>query len=332
MIQIVQIAGESAQDLCQIITKDLPEYFGLPEANEHYATGVRTRTNFAAKKENDIIGLISIDFPYPHNANIYWMAVRRDFHRQGVGKQLIEAACHFAKTQKAITITVETISPSESEGNYLKTYQFYQSVGFHSLFDLKPKGYEWNMVYMVKELGIPTESQQANIIIKVLALSDIPVLVDAFQKANWQKPASLFEAYYQEQQKSLRVVWLAYSREQIAGYVTLKWISQYQLFAHQEIPEIMDLNVLPSFRKQGVGTALLQAAEEKAASESDVVGIGVGLYGGHDGGYGQAQRLYVNRGYIPDGLGVTYGYKPTVPGQVYPLDDDFILWFTKKLR
>ncbi|HCE6154635.1 TPA: N-acetyltransferase, partial [Legionella pneumophila] len=64
----------------------------------------------------------------------------------------------------------------------------------------------------------------------------------------------------------------------------------------------------------------------------DVVGIGVGLYGGHDGGYGQAQRLYVNRGYIPDGLGVTYGYKPTVPGQTYPLDDDLILWFTKKLR
>lgn len=94
----------------------------------------------------------------------------------------------------------------------------------------------------------------------------------------------------------------------------------------------MDLNVLPSFRKQGVGTALMQAAEEKAAGESDVVGIGVGLYGGHDGGYGQAQRLYVNRGYIPDGLGVTYGYKPTVPGQTYPLDDDLILWFTKKLR
>lgn len=173
---------------------------------------------------------------------------------------------------------------------------------------------------------------QIEIVIKTQELSDIPVLVDAFQKANWQKPASLFEAYYQEQRKSLRVVWVAYFREQIAGYVTLKWISQYQSFAHQKIPEIMDLNVLPSFRKQGVGTALQQAAEEKAASESDVVGIGVGLYGGHDGGYGQAQRLYVNRGYIPNGLGVTYDYKPTVPGQVYPLDDDFILWFTKKLR
>ncbi|HAU0700414.1 TPA: GNAT family N-acetyltransferase, partial [Legionella pneumophila] len=110
---------------------------------------------------------------------------------------------------------------------------------------------------------------QIEIVIKTLELSDIPILVDAFQKVNWEKPASLFEAYYQEQRKSLRIVWLAYSQDQIAGYVTLKWISQYQPFAHQKIPEIMDLNVLPSFRKQGVGTALLQAAEEKAAGESD---------------------------------------------------------------
>ncbi|KTD73429.1 GNAT family N-acetyltransferase [Legionella tucsonensis] len=167
--------------------------------------------------------------------------------------------------------------------------------------------------------------------IKALELSDIPILVDAFQKANWHKPASLFEVYYQEQQHAERVVWLAYVQDQIAGYVTLKWISYYESFARQKIPEIMDLNVLPVFRKLGIGSALLTAAEEKASSQHDRVGIGVGLYGGPDEGYGQAQRLYVNRGYIPDGLGISYGYKPTIPGETYPLDDDLILWFTKNL-
>ncbi|KTD67598.1 GNAT family acetyltransferase [Legionella santicrucis] len=173
---------------------------------------------------------------------------------------------------------------------------------------------------------------QHEIVIKSLELIDIPILVDAFQKANWQKHASLFETYYQEQQRSERVIWLAYFQDQIGGYVTLKWMSQYEPFAHQKIPEIMDLNVLPSFRKQGVGSTLLKVAEEKAAVQHDIVGIGVGLYAGFDGGYGQAQRLYVKCGYCPDGLGVTYGYKPTVPGEVYPLDDELILWFTKKLK
>lgn len=330
MIQIEKITGELAKSLCRTITKDLPEYFGLPEANKHYEIGVKTRTNFAAKDGDNKIGLVSIDFPYPNNANIYWMAVKRDYHRQGTGKQLIIAACQFAKTQGAKTITVETLSPSESEENYLKTYRFYQSVGFNALFDIKPAGYEWNMVYMMKQLEALAENQQS-IATKPMEVSDIPILVNAFQKANWQKPYVLFEGYHQEQQQSERVVWVAYVQDQIAGYVTLKWASHYEPFAHKGVPEIMDLNVLPAFRELGVGSALLTAAEGKAASQCDVVGIGVRLYGGPDGGYEQAQRLYVSRGYIPDGLRVTYGYKPSIPEETYPLDDDLILWFTKKL-
>jgi hypothetical protein len=61
------------------------------------------------------------------------------------------------------------------------------------------------------------------------------------------------------------------------------------------------------------------------------IATGVGLYAGADCGYGPAQRLYIKRGYIPDGKGVTYNYEPTIPGNSHPLDDDLVLWFTKKL-
>ncbi len=94
----------------------------------------------------------------------------------------------------------------------------------------------------------------------------------------------------------------------------------------------MDLNVLPAYRKMGIGSLLLDTAEKEAATRSKVVGIGVGLYVGEDSGYGAAQRLYVKRGYIPDGKGVTYNYQPTIPGNGYALDDDLALWFTKKSR
>ena len=93
----------------------------------------------------------------------------------------------------------------------------------------------------------------------------------------------------------------------------------------------MDLNVLPQFRKIGIGSLLLDTAEKEAATTSDIIGIGVGLYAGQDGGYGSAQRLYVKRGYIPDGKGVTFNGQPRIPGYSYPLDDDLVLWFTKKL-
>ena len=82
----------------------------------------------------------------------------------------------------------------------------------------------------------------------------------------------------------------------------------------------------------GIGSLLLDSAEKIALTKSGVVGIGVGLYAGKDGGYGEAQRLYVKRSYIPDGKGVTYNYQPTIPSHSYPLDDDLVLWFTKLIE
>jgi hypothetical protein len=71
--------------------------------------------------------------------------------------------------------------------------------------------------------------------------------------------------------------------------------------------------------------------EQEATTKIQIIGIGVGLYAGADGGYGAAQRLYVKRGYIPDGKGVTYNHEPTIPGNSYPLDDSMVLWLTKRL-
>lgn len=168
--------------------------------------------------------------------------------------------------------------------------------------------------------------------IKILDYFGILPISEAFNQIGWNKPLSLFEAYLKEQEIGARIVWVAHFKGEFAGYVTLKWQSQYPSFKAQNIPEIMDLNVLPAYRKMGIGSLLLDIAEKEAATKSDKIGIGVGLYAGEDGGYGSAQRLYVKRGYIPDGKGITYNYQPAIPGNSYPLDDDLVLWSTKKLN
>ncbi len=152
MIKIEEISADIAENLCRQITASLPEYFGLPKVNEHYAVGVRERINIAAKSDNEYIGLISLEFPYPGNCNIYWMAISPKYHGQGIGAKLIAEACKLAKNNLANTITVETLSLTNSDENYLKTYNFYLSNGFMPLFDLKPQEYEFNMVYMVKNI------------------------------------------------------------------------------------------------------------------------------------------------------------------------------------
>lgn len=164
-------------------------------------------------------------------------------------------------------------------------------------------------------------------VIKPLDSTNQDDLADAAHKA-FSKPRSTFETYFQEQETGDRLIWLAYEENAVAGYITLKWQSSYPFFKTAQIPEIMDLNVMPAFRKRGIGNDLLLTAEKAAATRSDVVGIGVGLYPD----YGQAQRLYIKRGYIPDGQGITYQYETLAPDNTARLNDDLILWFTKVLK
>ena len=171
-----------------------------------------------------------------------------------------------------------------------------------------------------------------NILIKPLTKEDIPLVVEAFDASGWtQKDISIFKDYLSEQNNGERLCWMAFAQDNFAGYVTLKWVSSYKPFFEKNIPEIMDLNVLPKFRNLGIGSLLLKQAEFSAKEKCSIVGLGVGLYAGKDGGSGAAQILYVNNGYIPDGCGITYKYKPVKPGDSYPVDDDLILWFIKHL-
>jgi GNAT superfamily N-acetyltransferase len=329
MIKLEQISSDFAESLCRLITSKLPEYFGLSEVNEHYAIGVRERINIAAEVDNQYVGLISIEFPYANNANIYWMAVLPEYHNQGIGRKLIEAACELAKDKQAKTITVETLSPKNADENYLKTYNLYLNQDFKPLFDLKPNNYEWKMVYMAKNLEeFHKTTENEDLTIRLLSVADIKIIVEAFQKANWPKPASIFEEYLKEQENDERLVWVAYFKDEFVGYITLKFQSKYPPFSEKNIPEINDFNVLPKYRNKGIGLKLLKAAETIAATRSNIVGIGVGLYAD----YGAAQRMYVKQGYLPDGLGITYDYKSVEPGKEVKLDDDLILWFTKKIK
>ena len=54
-------------------------------------------------------------------------------------------------------------------------------------------------------------------------------------------------------------------------------------------------------------------------------GIGFGVYAD----YGPAQRLYVRRGYVPDGNGLYRGTEPVQPGTDVFVDDGLVLYLVK---
>lgn len=163
--------------------------------------------------------------------------------------------------------------------------------------------------------------------VRPFTAADPRVISAALSALGWNKPVAQYERYEVEQERGERVVLVADGEAGFAGYVTLVWESSYGPFRQDGVPEVQDLNVLPSLRRQGVGSALLDALESLAAERSNLVGIGVGM----DADYGPAQAMYVRRGYVPDARGLTSHHRHVAWGDTVKVDDDLVLYFTKLL-
>lgn len=142
-------------------------------------------------------------------------------------------------------------------------------------------------------------------------------------------PFAILSTYLQQQEFGQRSVLVAVDGNMLAGHVSVLWFADDPEFRHLQIPEISDLHVRSGLRRRGIGTALMERAEALAATRSPRVGLNVGLHSG----YGAAQRIYVKRGYLPDGAGVVINGVPVAEGATICLDDDPIvtLRLTKQL-
>ncbi len=149
---IEELNSDTAEKTCRAIIATLPEWFGIPEANERYALGVKDRISFGILINGQYVGMIAIETPFPNNANIYWMGIAKDYHRKGMGSALLKRAEKYCYENHFQSWTVETLSPKEKDANYLNTYSFYIKAGFSPLFELHPYGPDFAMVYLQKTI------------------------------------------------------------------------------------------------------------------------------------------------------------------------------------
>jgi GNAT superfamily N-acetyltransferase len=162
--------------------------------------------------------------------------------------------------------------------------------------------------------------------IRRIGAGDPVTMAAAFRAIGWySKSESLFERYRAEQDGGDREVLLAREGSVFTGYVTVQWAPKYRPLAASGTPEVQDLNVLPSFRRRGIGTQLIVAAERVVRERSGRVGIAVGLHPGYNG----AQRLYGILGYVPDGNGITAANRAVAEGESIVLGDDVVLHLEK---
>ena len=153
------------------------------------------------------------------------------------------------------------------------------------------------------QLPVAKVSKDGNfqMIIKKMVQSDVKALIHTFATPlTWWGTRRQYQRYWQEQQANQRVMLIAWRENQIVGYVNVLFPAQYLGFQKAEIPEINDLVVPTKYQKQGIGTALMDEAEQLAKEQGH---SSVGLGCGDTAYYSAAQRLYKKRGYAPDDSG-----------------------------
>ena len=163
--------------------------------------------------------------------------------------------------------------------------------------------------------------------IRKMQESDIKNLSRGFISQGWPSREEILTRYFKEQESGEREVLVAEVEGAVAGYITILPSAKHGPFA-EVYPELSDFNVFEPFRNQGVGNQLLEEAEKRVKLVSIKVSLGVGLHSG----YGPAQRLYIKRGYIPDGTGVWYRNQPLEMNATSQNNDDLVLYLSKEFE
>ena len=166
------------------------------------------------------------------------------------------------------------------------------------------------------------------ILIRDMIKSDARIITDEEIAQGWHQTIEKYMLRLQDQDEGRAIALVAEYKGNVAGYINVYPDSKWGAFANQGFPEIVDFGVLVKYRNNGIGSKLMDVAEEIASGYADMVYLGVGLHSG----YGSAQRMYIKRGYIPDGTGVWYGEYVCPQYAGCCNDDELALYLSKKLR
>jgi ribosomal protein S18 acetylase RimI-like enzyme len=117
-------------DAVAALLRDLPEWFGIEASVLAYIDAARTLPGAAALAGDDVVGVCLVR---PHTdvaAEIDLLAVRRDLHRSGIGRQLLEHVETDLAAAGVRLLQVKTFGPSGDSIEYERTRAFYRALGF----------------------------------------------------------------------------------------------------------------------------------------------------------------------------------------------------------
>ena len=128
MIRIVTDRNEK-QAIARAVLEDLTDWFGIPEARERYIGESADETMTASWDGDRPNGFLCLKETGRATVELAVMGVRKEYHRQGIGKALFAEAKRIACERGYEFMQVKTVKTGCYE-DYDRTNLFYLALGF----------------------------------------------------------------------------------------------------------------------------------------------------------------------------------------------------------
>ena len=139
-------------ELCEAILRSLPDWFGLEDSIVRYRRDLEEMETYVAEFDGTAVGFFTLAQHNQYTAEIRVMAVRRQYHRQGVGRALLVHAEHLLAQRDTAYLEVKTLGTSRPDEYYRRTQAFYLAIGFRPVQEINLWGTENPCLIMIKHL------------------------------------------------------------------------------------------------------------------------------------------------------------------------------------
>lgn len=131
------------QEITRSILEALPEWFGIPEAREGYIRDSVGKAFVCAFDDARPVGFLYVKETGRDTAELAAMGVRKEYHRNGIGRELFLHGKKLALARGYSFLQVKTVQMGRY-AEYDGTNRFYLSMGFRE-FEVFPTLWdEWN--------------------------------------------------------------------------------------------------------------------------------------------------------------------------------------------
>lgn len=138
MIEIKEVDNNLIKsEITEAVLRQLPEWFGNEDALKSYIESVKDKKFYAAYDKGFAIGFICLKINNPYTADIHVTGVLKEYHRKGIGRQLVTTSEQYLFDNGYKFFMVKTLGESTDYEFYRRTRNFYRSVGFYPLEEIK---------------------------------------------------------------------------------------------------------------------------------------------------------------------------------------------------